>query len=104
LIGKKLITSKSQNGYVYFFKYKLNKADDWKIGISGIQPSNLKEVNANNDLTRMTGKKLADNEPAMAQYDEELKKLIFAMHRSASYFFSSNLYSNYLEDYTDGDN
>ncbi|TKK65664.1 TraB/GumN family protein [Ilyomonas limi] len=104
LIGKRLVTEKNQNGYVYFFKYKLNKEDDWKIGISGIQPANLKEVNTNDNLTRMTGKRLASNKPIAAQYDEELKKLLFAMHKSATYFFSSNLYSNYLDDYTDSDN
>jgi uncharacterized protein YbaP (TraB family) len=104
LVGKKMITAKEQTGYVYFFKYKLNKDDDWKIGISGIQPANLKDVNTNDDLTRMSNRKLMDNKPVLAQYDEELKKLIFAMHRSASYYFNSNLYSNYLSDYTDGDN
>jgi uncharacterized protein YbaP (TraB family) len=104
LVGKKMITAKEQTGYVYFFKYKLSKDDDWKIGISGIQPANLKEVSTNNDLTRLSSKKFAENKPALAQYDEELKKLIFTMHRSATYFFSSNLYSNYLSNYTDNDN
>lgn len=104
LIGKQMITAKEQTGYVYFFKYKLNKDDDWKIGISGIQPTNLKDISTNDDLTSMSNKKLADNKPLLAQYDEELKKLVFGMHRSASYFFSSNLYNNYLSDYTEGDN
>jgi len=104
LVGKKLVNVKGQNGYVYFFKYKLNKDDDWKIGISGMQPVNIKEVSTNDDLTRMTGKKLAENKPDIIQYDEELKKLIFTRHKSAGYFFSTNLYSSYLDDYTDDNN
>lgn len=104
LVGKTRVTVKNKNGYVYFFKYKLNKEDDWKIGISGIQPADLKAVSTNDDLTRMTGKKLMGNKPAVVQYDDALKKLLFTMHRSATYFFSSNLYNNYLEDYAGGDN
>ncbi len=64
---------KKQTGYVYFFKYKMSKDDNWKIGISGIQPASLNRYNTNNDLTRMTGKRLTDNRPLLAQYEEELR-------------------------------
>src|SRR5207245_1314754 len=47
LVGKKMVMAKEHTGYVYFFKYKLNKDDDWKIGISGIQPVNLKDLSTN---------------------------------------------------------
>lgn len=104
LVGKKSVTVKSKNGHVYFFKYKLDKEDDWKIGISGMQPADLREVSTNNTLTRMTGKRLATTKPVIVQYEEELKKLLFAMHRSAAYFYSANSYSNYPGDYLDDDN
>lgn len=101
LAGKKRIMLQEQTGYVYFFRYKMSKEDEWKIGISGMQPASVKDISTNSDLTRMTGKRLTDNRPLLAQYEEELQKLLFTMHRSASYFFSSNLYTGFLDDFSD---
>ncbi len=103
LAGKKLITLKGETGYVYFFRYKLSKDEDWKIGVSGLQPANLKLVSTNDELTKMTGKKITDSEPETNQFNNELKKLMFSVRRSAVYFFGNNAYTNYLSDYT-GDN
>jgi len=57
-MNKKSITYKQDKGYVYFFRYKVHSDDDWQIGISGLQPYNLKEVSDNDDLVRLTNKKL----------------------------------------------
>ncbi|MBS1933733.1 MAG: TraB/GumN family protein, partial [Bacteroidetes bacterium] len=41
-VDKQLIQFKQEKGYVFFFRYKMNKDDDWQMGISGLQPANGK--------------------------------------------------------------
>jgi hypothetical protein len=51
------LTIKGKKGYVYFFRYKLNIDDDWQIGISGLQPEDLKEVSTNDLATVLLNEK-----------------------------------------------
>jgi uncharacterized protein YbaP (TraB family) len=87
LISKKLVQTKTKEGYVYFFKYKIKKEDDWKLGISGIQPKDLKEISSNALLTKMTGRKVKQADLADEQLQTQLRKLLFGQHESASRFF-----------------
>jgi len=97
--GKTLVTLKGKKGYVYFFKYKLQKDDEWLIGISGIQPENIKEVNTNNTLTALTGTKLSNSKPASEQFNDELMRLILKQHKSAAHFFEDDERIYGLGDY-----
>ena len=90
LVGKRFVELKEKKGYVYFFKYKFSKDDDWQMGISGIQPVNLKQVNSNDDLVRLTGKKINTEDPVIEQFEKQLKELIFGKRKSAISFFESN--------------
>ncbi len=90
LVGKQPVSLNDKKGYVYFFKYKIKKDDDWHIGISGIQPENLKEVNSNDILVKATDKKLKDDEPASIQFADQLTELIFTQHKSALNFFDDD--------------
>lgn len=102
LVNKELISSKKGKGYVYFFKYKISKDDEWKMGISGLQPVNLKEASANDDITNMTDKKFANDKTVNEQFEEQLKQLLFRQHESAYSFFTSDAYSGYgRDDYDD---
>ena len=92
LVSRQIINTGKDTGYVYFFKYKISKDDDWKIGISGLQPADSKEVSVNDEVTKMTDKRLLDNEPIAPQFEEQLKQLLFSMHESAYNFFISNPY------------
>lgn len=99
LIGKQLVQVKQQQGYVYFFKYKLKQQDDWMIGISGLQPKDGKSVNADDLLTKMTDKKIKPEIPVQEQLEEQLKKLVFAQYKSAENFFEDENnyhYKNYF--------
>jgi hypothetical protein len=89
-ITKQLTAIDGKNGWVYFFKYRVKKGDDWKIGISGMQPENEKEVNSNSDLVTMTDKKLKKDEPVNDQLQQQLKKLLFASHKSGKMFYGSS--------------
>ncbi len=92
--GKTLVNTKGNKGYVYFFRYKLQKDDDWQIAVSGTQPADLNAVNTSDDLTSLTGEKLNTAKPASEQFNEQLDKLILLQHKSASHFFENDK-SNY---------
>lgn len=97
-VGKQSISYADQQGNVYFFKYRVKKEDDWKIGISGLQPLNEKEVSTSSRLVNMTGKKIKDDEPEKEQYEKQLKKMVFELFKSGINFYNSNnYYGNYLK-------
>jgi hypothetical protein len=86
-VSKRTMQLKGIKGNVYLFKYKIKKDDDWKIGISGLQPLNDKEISSNNDFVKLTDKKIKSNEPLADQFNEQVKKLLFASHKSGKKFF-----------------
>lgn len=84
-----------KKGVVYFFKYRINKEDDWKIGISGLQPADEKSVYTDDKLTSMTDKKIKKDEALDEQLQRQLKKLLFSFHPSARNFYGYNNYNDY---------
>ena len=86
---------------VYFFKYRVKKSDDWKLGISGLQPLDSNKVDVDGDLVSLTDKKIKEGEEGNQLMKEQLKKIRFGLHRSARYFYSSN--SDYMNNYRGGD-
>lgn len=104
--GKEKVQIKDKTGWVYFFKYKERKEDEWKMGISGLQPEDENLVTINGVLVSMTDKKFKTDKTEDEQFREQLKQMIFALRPSAKYFFSSNNYGynyNYNYDYDYGD-
>ncbi len=93
-ITKRKIQFKQFSGYVYFFKYKPGRDDDWQIGISGIQPVDLGSVNTATEFVTLTGKKLKPSLPVNTQIDDQLRKLIFSKRKSARDFYLDH---NYLD-------
>lgn len=89
-VGKQAIAYADQKGTVYYFKYRVKKEDDWKIGISGLQPVAEKEVSRNIRLVNMTDKKLKEDEPLVEQYDKQLKKMVFELYKSGVNFYNNN--------------
>lgn len=102
MVDKRELQVKGMKGNVYLFKYKLKPDDDWKIGISGLQPLNLKEVSTPGNLVKLTEKKIRLYEDEGGQFDEQLKRLLFAQHKSGRRFFErSNVWGfadNNFED------
>jgi len=100
-ISKIPASLKGKKGLVYFFKYRIKKTDDWKIGLSGLQPLNEKELSSDDALAVMTDKKLKDTEPIDEQLNMQLKKILFSFHKSAKNFFTgddSYISFKYLND------
>ena len=83
-----------KKGVVYFFKYRVKKEDDWKIGISGLQPADEKNIATDDKITAMTEKKIKADEPLDDQLQNQLKKRLFSFHKSGK-----NFYDNYNSAY-----
>lgn len=98
--GKTLANVNGKKGYVYFFKYKLQKDDDWEIALSGPQPENLNMVSTDNALTSLTNEKIIAGKPLAEQFSEQLSRLLLLQHKSARHFYENNkdMYGNF-DDY-----
>lgn len=94
--GRQYVSLTTDTGYVYFYKYKINKDDEWHIGLSGVQPADTNKVKANDALVKMTEKKINPDTPEAEQFADQLTRLIFLQHSSAQNFFESNDNYNYL--------
>ena len=93
-----------KKGTVYFFKYRVKKEDDWKIGISGLQPENEKDISSDDELTSMTGKKIKPDEPLDVQLQKQLKKILFSFHNSGKNFYGYNDYEGSVRSFDEFEN
>ena len=103
-LNKVTASLKGKTGMMYFFKYRIKKTDDWKIGISGLQPVNENELSDGEDLSLLTNKRLKAYEPQVEQLNQQLKKILFSFHKSAKNFFlNDELYNSFktADDYGD---
>lgn len=101
-IGKQQASLKNETGWVYFYKYRIKKKDDWKIALTGLQPLDETAINANEQLTRLTDKKIKEGEPLEEQLSLQLKKQLFGFRRSAVNFFDKDDYYNLMRKYSPG--
>ena len=90
-VDKKMIQFRKDKGYIYFFKYKITKEDEWQMGFSGLQPANGREVlTTTGDFINLTGKKLRPGTAVQDQFNEQLKRLLLSRRRSAASFYMEN--------------
>ncbi|HMH22054.1 MAG TPA: TraB/GumN family protein [Puia sp.] len=91
-VDKKTLQFKREKGWLYLFKYRQNKEDEWQIGFSGLQPSDLKETRAggSNDFVLLTDKKIKPDMPVSEQFDKQLRHFLFSKVRSAQSFYLDN--------------
>ena len=95
-VSSTIIDYNGGKGLVYFFKYRAKNDDDWKIGISGLQPLNKNEINtAGNDLTKLTDKKINEDENLDAQFQNELHKMLILSHKGGSNFYLNGRYNHF---------
>jgi len=92
LVDKQPAQFKAKKGWVFFFQYKVNKDDEWQIGLSGIQPTGRKDLSTDASLVVLTSKKLKAGAPPLEQCAEQWRKLLLARRKSASSFFQDNEY------------
>lgn len=87
-VGKDTTTYEGETKTVYYFKYKVKSTDEWKIGISGLQPLATNEIEEDYKYISLTNKRLIEFEPLMKQFKEQLQKLDFQNSYSGRYFFN----------------
>ena len=101
VLQKMILLKKIRLKTVYYFKYRIKATDEWKIGISGLQPLNPMEIDEDYTFTALTEKRLLESEPLLKQFKEQLQKLDFKNSYSGRYFFKEeNNYGSY-GDYDD---
>ncbi|HEY4111674.1 TraB/GumN family protein [Puia sp.] len=98
LVDKQPAKFKDTKGWVYFFKYKINKDDDWQLGLSGIQPVNRKDLSTDASFVMLTAKKLKASTPAVEQFAGQWRKLLLSRRKSAASFFQDGEYHNLQPD------
>ena len=87
---KKMKTQvKADVGYVYFYKYRVKKTDEWKIAFSGLQPLDEKKLNDDDKLATLTQKNLNKEQNLDYQLTKELQKVVFRFYNSGVEFFES---------------
>ncbi len=91
-VDKKWVQYKTHKGFAHLFRYKLNKDDDWMIAVAGLQPADPKLTSSDDDFVYLTGKKIKSGEPEAKQFNDQLQKLLFGKHKSASSFYLDNDY------------
>ncbi len=100
-ISKRIVNVKREIGYVYFFRYRVNATDQWRIGIAGLQPENGNEISTEFSIRELTNVKLKENESLEDQLNQQLKKIIFGFHKSTRRFFTGNDNYNELKELDD---
>lgn len=101
-LQKDTVLYKQKAGVTYAFKYRFKKTDEWKIGISGLQPLDAKAISNSNEFTLLTSKNLKVNEPIDTQVQVQLKKLQYGLRKAARYFYvDQDNYSSGFQDYDD---
>ncbi|MEP7165881.1 MAG: TraB/GumN family protein [Ferruginibacter sp.] len=89
-LSRQPVMVKGKSGLVYFFKYRIKATDQWRIGISGLQPENINMVSSDFSIVSMTDVKLKDNGLENEQLNVQLKKILFGLHKSGKNFYSGN--------------
>lgn len=96
-VAKKPLYWAGKEGFVYFFKYKRNKEDVWKIASAGLLQKNdnafefekqrSRVDNFNLDFTSLSDTKLKEDEPVDDQLNKRLRQLIYSKRSSAKEFY-----------------
>jgi uncharacterized protein YbaP (TraB family) len=102
-INKLPVTYKGKKGWVYFFKYKKMRDDNfWELGCAGMQPEKMDSIDIDNDdFTVIDQGKLENDKPVSEQLEKKMKELLNSKRMSALQFYEGkgyNLYKNYLSE------
>lgn len=94
-LSKLPVTYEKKNGWIYFFKYKKARDDNfWQIGSVGMQPEKTDSIDIDNDeFTSSDERKLKTDEPLADQLQQMLNEMLNAKRNSASGFYEAKRYS-----------
>jgi hypothetical protein len=106
-VDKLPVAYKNKKGFVYFFKYKAARDDNfWMLASVGMQPEKPDSIDVNNnDFDEDTEHKLDNTKSVKEQMEKILRELLNSKRDSASEFYDSrryNIYKTYLTDMVKG--
>lgn len=91
LLNHAPVVQKNKGITTYFFKYKLKKAEDWKLAISSVLQENGKSAEGYTDLLLLSNKKLlASVAEQDKQIAEQMKKLLISKRNSGKEFYGES--------------
>ncbi|HTF82848.1 MAG TPA: hypothetical protein VL947_14025, partial [Cytophagales bacterium] len=73
-LDKQYVEIAGKTGYVYIYKYRIKRLDDWKLIVLGIQPKNLEQVNISEYLNEVYPKPLKHDSQSSSFSSEILHK------------------------------
>ena len=97
-IAKKELKWAAADGFIYFFKYKRRKNDDWKLATVGLiqkdstqfefkGPGRRRGSDFKLDFTEFANERFKENEPLEDQLNKRIRQLIYAKRPSAKNFY-----------------
>jgi uncharacterized protein YbaP (TraB family) len=87
-MGNQFVRTKKTSGYVYFYKFRIQKQGDWLMGLSGIQPLTPDSVNLDRTIISMDMRKLISNGTEREQYEKMTRQMVLAKRKSAAVFYT----------------
>lgn len=105
-LGNRYVEMGGKSGYVYIYKYKIKRLDDWKLTTVGIQPKDTSKVNISEFINETYNKPLKDAQQVSTIVDEILHKKSITLIKAGfyndrdSYSSSGYNYGSY-DDYED---
>lgn len=89
-INKRPFIYQGKDRTVYFFKYRTEGNDTWKLAISSVIKGKDKDAKEDYELFRISDKKLAaPGKELQKQQEEEFKKLLISKRNSGSQFYGT---------------
>jgi len=100
-LAKLAATYENKTGFVYFYKYRARKDDNfWQVLSTGFQPLNEQDIDTeSSDFTSTSHRKLTADKPEREQLQRILNELINTQHESAAEFYDARdktMYKSYL--------
>ncbi|NCI46988.1 TraB/GumN family protein [Sediminibacterium soli] len=86
-MGSQKVRAKNATGYLYFFKYRIQKQGDWLMAVNGLQPSDTTQVKIDRSMTNTGNKKLVTNGTEQEQFNKLARQLVMRKRKSALSFF-----------------
>jgi len=103
-ISKTKVNGYKDSGWLYFFRYKRDKQDkEWKIAVTGPQPSDTSKVNATFNLYRrmnsyFTNETYTSEKAAIPAMQKITKQIMYAQRPSSSRFYSNGRFTDDDDD------
>lgn len=102
-LEKKLVNTSGRSGYVYVYKYRIKRLDDWKLTVVGLQPQDLSKVNISEYFNEVYHKPLKDDSQVKTYVAEILRKKEITTIKSNFYNDKDSRYGNATRGFNNHD-